>query len=801
MKKAVPFLLLPVMTAYLTPSDYAQLSIFVLVINLVVMLSGVGMTKSIILEYQNQDEAGFRRYLLTCFVLLGLCSAAIASLCFTLQNPILHLFKIPPEWLWAVFVIALGTNLTMMMASFFQAQHRPVSFVVIVFTFMAVEILISLYLIVGLNLHWQGRLVGMVIASNIAALIVALYLLRYRIAFQPFDGAAAKRALQFGLPIIPYSLGLMLMNMSDRLLLDHMVDRHALGQYAVGFQLAMVVVLIAQTMELALAPWLYKQLKQGDDAQRGLITKGFWASFLGFPIFGLFFGLSSWFVFQFLINDAFSDGFPVAVILSVAYGFGGVQLLLSLFITYQRKTLWLSALAVFAGVVNIVVSYILILNMGMIGAAWGSLIANMIGMIVTWLMAMRICPMPWFGAPSSPAPKSPLCNRALIMTRTDINRNAGTQRLADWMLDLGYDLDVVSSAQILDAQYQSKVNLIPLAGQAVAQKNAVQKAMIALNLFLLRDKSHFIWNKGTKQVFHKLANTQYDVVIVNDIYLGPVARRIANHIGARLVFDAREYYPRQYEHSWLWRVFIRPVRQSLCRQFIATADLVTTVSPGLAQAYADEFDIQKPLVIESMAAKYEMALQARNDPQIRLLYHGAATPQRGLHDMITMMDHLGTDFSLDMVLINQQYFPSYAERLQDMADSRDHVRIVDAVTPDQIIAFSAQYDVALITYPPNSYNIKHCLPNKFFESIQARMAIIVGETPDMAEYVQHYGLGVVAQGSNAEDWADAVRQLTRDTVEHYRHNADKAAQDLHSDIAGLRFKQAITQLLKGQGAS
>ena len=50
---------------------------------------------------------------------------------------------------------------------------------------------------------------------------------------------------------------------------------------------------------------------------------------------------------------------------------------------------------------------------------------------------------------------------------------------------------------------------------------------------------------------------RFDVILANDAEVLPLAARLAREQGARLVFDAHEYAPRELEDNLKWRIFFQ----------------------------------------------------------------------------------------------------------------------------------------------------------------------------------------------------------------------------------------------------
>ena len=82
---------------------------------------------------------------------------------------------------------------------------------------------------------------------------------------------------------------------------------------------------------------------------------------------------------------------------------------------------------------------------------------------------------------------------------------------------------------------------------------------------------------------------------------------------------------------------------------------------------------------------------------------------------------------------------------------------VAARHPDELLAWTASADLAVIPLPPVSINQRLSSPNKFWEAIGAGTPVVVpAELTYMAELVRARDLGVVAASSGASDLAQAI---------------------------------------------
>ena len=169
--------------------------------------------------------------------------------------------------------------------------------------------------------------------------------------------------------------------------------------------------------------------------------------------------------------------------------------------------------------------------------------------------------------------------------------------------------------------------------------------------------------------------------------------------------------------------------------------------------------------------------------------------ERGIEKMIETMDYVDNRFTLDLMLI-ATWESDYYKELKAMAQTRNNVRIIPPVPFEEIVPFSTQYDIGFYILQPTCYNTKYALPNKFFEFIQARLALAIGPSPEMAKYLKTYNLGIVAPDFTPQSMAKALNTLTKEQILIYKENANKAAEILNATKEGEKLLKIVEKVLE-----
>jgi hypothetical protein len=296
-----------------------------------------------------------------------------------------------------------------------------------------------------------------------------------------------------------------------------------------------------------------------------------------------------------------------------------------------------------------------------------------------------------------------------------------------------------------------------------------------LTRLALRCHEAQIWNPALRDLAARHHALDHAIITVHDLVLLPIA--LAMRRSGRVLFDAREYYPLHFENFWWWRALYAPFNQYLCRRYLHQADHLVTVSQGLADAYLKNFGIHSQL-LPSMPEAADLQPGPVNSGLVRMIYHGSAAPNRRIELTIDLMRLLPPHFTLDLMLVGQDsaYENSLRRRARDLAN----VTFRKPVPFAEIIKETNRYDIGIFLCPPSTFNLRHALPNKFFEFIQARLMIAIGPSPAMAAYVREHDLGVVAEDFTPGTLAKALGALTPADIARFKHNAHLAASRLHA---------------------
>lgn len=320
-----------------------------------------------------------------------------------------------------------------------------------------------------------------------------------------------------------------------------------------------------------------------------------------------------------------------------------------------------------------------------------------------------------------------------------------------------------------------------------------QTPLGVLKLALHMHKATELAAPGNKEAIRLLGDRTFDAVVANDARALPVAFHVAR--GKPIWADMHEWAPAERTHVTSWRLLVAPLMTHICKKYLPKCQAVSTVGHEIVKLYDKNFGV-RPILIRNAAPFADLTpSQNPSNGPIRLVHSGGAVAGRNIENMIAAVKAAGERFTLDLYLVPGNDKGKYLSQLKEQAKGCPRIRFNPPVKPAELPAILNQYDVGIYWIPPYSINAELALPNKIFDFIQARLAIAVGPTKEMANIVDEFKIGVVSSGFSNANIVETLRSLDRDQIIGFKQNTNAAAQKLCFENEAKNIGQIMKSLL------
>lgn len=392
---SIPFLMLPILARHLTAEEYGLAAMFSACVSLFGAFTGVNVHGAISLRYFDRDEIDFPAYIGSSLGIL-IFSTAVVLLAVALLMPRLVAWThLPPLWLTIAVLVSGAQFVVLTQLAIWQSSRQPLKFGAMRLSQAALDAVGSLALVLIVGAGWQGRAGGIALAAGGVALAALLILRRSGWLKMTISPEYVRSALRFGLPLVPHTIGGIMVGVFDRILVGSVIDVAATGIYVVALQLGAVLGILTDSFNKAFAPWLMESLKRQDAERDRTLVRGTYLYFAVVLCFAAVASLAAPGIISLIAGPRFMAAAPLVGYVMFGFAFGGMYYMVANYIFFAGRTELLAVVTLAGGALDIALCYVLLRYNGVVGAAQAYMVSQVLIMLGAWWLASRCRPMPW----------------------------------------------------------------------------------------------------------------------------------------------------------------------------------------------------------------------------------------------------------------------------------------------------------------------------------------------------------------------------------------------------------------------
>ena len=388
LSKTIAVFLIPVYTRVLTPGDYGVVSISNVLYTLLMLFLNLG-TSSALFRYYHEaaDDAERKDYVTGAFWLLMGTATLIVALAMLAAGPLAQLLFGSADKAAFVRMTALWCFMSafpLVPLAIFRAEGKPRLFISVTVGSFLVNVVMTIIFIVVLRRGALGVIESSVVATSMVAVAILAFLAR-RVTLRP-SLSHVRAILSFGLPLVPFGLGMLVMNMGDRVILNRIAGATETGLYSLGYTAGMLVNLVlVQPFQTAWWPMVFASHKEEGAAERfGRVLT--YLLFIGLAM-ALYLGVLAREAIQIIAARPFWASYNVTFWVALAYVMYGVFYCVSVGSLLAGRSRHFTPLALIGAGTALAGYFVLIPPFGRLGAAWATLLGFTVMSVAGYLMA------------------------------------------------------------------------------------------------------------------------------------------------------------------------------------------------------------------------------------------------------------------------------------------------------------------------------------------------------------------------------------------------------------------------------
>ena len=386
LKSLVPLLMLPILTTYLTLSDFGTLSLVETTILFVTPFVLLNINGAINVEFFKVKHNRLKEYVTNALLLSFISSFVVLAIFLLFQKELSSALKIDGTLLlWIVFFASLRV-VTSVVLGLYQSRQEPLKFALYTLSQTSIDFTLSYLFVVIYNNGYIGRLEGVYISFFLFS-IIGVYFLYKMDYLTHVTFKYTKDILNFGVPLIPHAIGGTVIAMSDRYFISYFIGNKEVGLYTIAYQLSALMLLISLSVNQAWSPMLFKLLKEKNMKQ---VYKFTFYLFLLFIITGVFIYIAKDLLFYILVDEKFYMAKEYFLWLLIGFMFQSFYFLVTNILFYEKKTKLLASITLAGAFLNVILNYFFIKIFGVIGVAYATAITSGLFFIIVLVVDIKI---------------------------------------------------------------------------------------------------------------------------------------------------------------------------------------------------------------------------------------------------------------------------------------------------------------------------------------------------------------------------------------------------------------------------
>ncbi|MBN2406659.1 MAG: oligosaccharide flippase family protein [Elusimicrobia bacterium] len=388
--RTVGFILLPIITKYLSPAEYGITNSMNILRNILMVVITLSLARSInrlYFDYKTDEEK--KEFIGTMAISVFVVSSLFILCFFVFGKYVAMSFKSIP--FYPYFAIALLTEYFAVFSNvpraYYIVTEQGSRFLSINFFSFVISTALTVLFVVKYKMGAVGVLSSLMVTKFIFIFVWSSVLIRN--ATFRFNMDMAKSALHFSLPLIPLVASGWVLNWSDRIFIERFFSLKEVGVYSFGYKLASIPLFIMAAAWTAYSPYFLKKASEGPENTKVLYNANTVYQFV--TIF-LFFGVALFakeMTYLLARNPGYYEAYRIIPLIVLAYLFNEAGGIVNLYFIQAKRTKIFASMGVGSAVMNIILNFLLIPKYGMYGAAYATAISFAVFTAVKYKLAKR----------------------------------------------------------------------------------------------------------------------------------------------------------------------------------------------------------------------------------------------------------------------------------------------------------------------------------------------------------------------------------------------------------------------------
>lgn len=388
LQKGISFLTTPVFTRVMTEAQYGSFSVYNSWLSIVQIIVSLNLAAGVYTRGLVKNEEDQNRFSSAMLGLSTTCMAVGWVIYALLHKQINAWLGLSTGLMAAMFLEIWGTAAYQFWSNRERVHYRykKLAALTVLYVLLRPVLGVIFVLLVQQEHQMYARVAAAVLSNTV--LFTGLYITITKKGKTFFHKEYWVYALKFNLPLLPHYLSQIVLNQSDRVMIDYFCGEEQAAYYSVAYTLAMVLLILNNSVSGTMNPWIYKSIRDGKTKQIGKVSYGI--LFL-IAVSNILVVTAAPELMLLLAPESYQSAIWVIPPVTASVYFMFLYNLFATFEYYFEKTHYVMAASVVGAVLNVILNAVFIPMFGFVAAGYTTLACYMIYAFAHYLFMNKVC--------------------------------------------------------------------------------------------------------------------------------------------------------------------------------------------------------------------------------------------------------------------------------------------------------------------------------------------------------------------------------------------------------------------------
>ncbi len=358
----LPIILLPVLTRNLTITEFADYSIYKVILGLSSPLIAFALSTYLLKNFYGSLKNTALNFIINTSLFSLLSTLVLIVISLILKNQFQNFLHLQD---YSVFVYALINTFLFSIHTLFLTLYRAKSSVR---HFFISNLVVFIITIGGVLIISNSNFINLklVLSIHMISYVVSIFtgiifFIKLKKEDFTFNRKLIKKAIQFSIPLVMYSIFTQIYGTTDKLIINSQLSKIDLAIYAAIFQLSFGVSAVGNVLQLTFSPYLFKKMSSNKIVDKEIIM-----AIISITLGMIVFSFLYYFCFPLLINIFLPEEYSLHIHIAKWFIIAGflqtIYWIINPFLIVYEQRAYLLYIAIVAAILNVILNLIYVKN-------------------------------------------------------------------------------------------------------------------------------------------------------------------------------------------------------------------------------------------------------------------------------------------------------------------------------------------------------------------------------------------------------------------------------------------------------